>query len=116
MNDKIRKKLTTWLHGNDKVSGFDEIENTLYAYYNGAWNHVSYFTSPQDFFDLKDKLVEKRLWHKFMNYSETIWRLSPIEFDQDDDDGDARSSIANWLINVSRIEDCIVPFLKGENI
>lgn len=64
------------------------------------------FDTPQDVFDLKDRLVEDGLWNKFYNFSHEFWLHNrDCRYDKDDK-GDfvkfiGRSSFINWIFRTT---------------
>ena len=53
------------------------------------------FTATDDFFALKDKLVEKGDWLRFLRFAKNIWENEPATIAQYD-------SWEDWLLNPSR--------------
>lgn len=117
MNDEDRKLLTEWLGGECfhvtpiyhdwyKERGGEQRVGWICPKCDNAWTEPRTFTSPADFFAVRDRLVEKDEWDEFKTFS---WHLYADDLDVDDfilwltsktDDGTYRlcELVAEWLM------------------
>ena len=113
MNLAKRKLLTEYLkecwHENVEVHPYPDHPEEFYSRCRTCnieeYHENRTFTTPDDFFTLKDKLVEKGEWMKFEEFSIRRW------VNETRATGDPRHT--DWLLNASRFCELVGEWLGG---
>lgn len=101
MDDEARKMLTEWLG-----ECWHECEFVDSCCKCGMWFPSNRpFTSPDDFFAVKNRLVELGLWGIF-------WWESNRIYEQESPGGGTLSGHANWLLDPKLFCDLVAKFLE----